>query len=71
MWKKKIPDEPDLRDSERIRSDVRIGYKRSENNQWNYYILCQATCDQIADEVAKRILLGSLQVTVKKIMNEE
>lgn len=62
---KKINEEPCLADSERIKRNVRIGYKTKNRSQWIYYVIYEATSDQIADEIAKRILLGNTQVSVK------
>lgn len=66
-----MQEEPNLSDSERIRRNVRIGYKAKDKSQWNYYVIYEATCDQVADEIAKRILLGNVQVSVKILSNKE
>lgn len=65
-----VSEEPNLSDSERIRRNVRIGYKARNKSQWNYYVIYEATCDQVADEIAKRMLLGNVQVSVK-ILDEK
>lgn len=62
-----VSEEPNLNDSKRIRQNVKIGYKAKNTSQWNYYVIYEATCDQVADEITKRILLGNVQVSVKII----
>lgn len=69
--KKAVSEEPNLSDAERIRQNVRIGYKAKNKSQWNYYVIGDATCDQVADEIAKRILLGNVQVSVKILGKDE
>lgn len=66
-----IYEEPNIPDSKRIRRNVRIGYKAKTRSTWNYYVIYEATCDQVADEIAKRILLGNDQVSVKILDSEK
>lgn len=43
----------------------RVGFKWTSDDNWHYLTVCNASYDDIADELVKRLMLGFKHVTLK------